>query len=66
MKTEVHYDMQSPGATDDQMRALEALMRHPDHVEAHLAMTNAMARLLAKKAGLPVPTITGTIHAVTH
>lgn len=67
MHTTVDYTLEIPGATLEEMKQAEALMRDPDYVAAVLAATNAIATLHARKAGVTHPiSITGTIHAVAH
>jgi hypothetical protein len=67
MHTTVHYELDLPHATPEQMHQAEALMRDPDYIAAVLAATNAIATLHARKAGMMDPIhITGTIHAVEH
>ncbi|HXJ61910.1 MAG TPA: hypothetical protein VNU68_35170 [Verrucomicrobiae bacterium] len=67
MHTVVHYVADIPGATPEEMKMAEALMRDPDYVEAIRVMTNGIATLMARKAGFAHPfEITGTIHSVDH
>lgn len=67
MHTVVHYVADIPGATPEEMKMAEALMRDPEYVAASLAATNAIATLMARKAGFAHPfVITGVIHSVDH
>lgn len=67
MHTTVHYTLDIPGATPEEMKHAETLMRDPDYQAAVLTATNAIATLQARKSGVTHPVhITGTIHDVKH
>lgn len=67
MRTTVHYELDIPGATPEEMRGVEALMRDPAYIDEVLAATNAIATRHARNHGVTHPIeITGTIHAVEH
>jgi hypothetical protein len=67
MHTTVHYSLDCPGASAEEMLALEALMRSPAYISAHLEMENIMANMFAGCSGFRLPfEITGEIHTIRH
>ena len=67
MDTVAHFSCEMPGATPDEMRQAERLMRSPMYMETMLAIMNAVPSVHSKAAGLHKPfTISGSIHQVDH